>query len=283
MNEQRIREAIRSWLDEDIGRGDLTSESIVDPRMKACGVIHAKAPGVIAGLPAAQQVFCQLDPTAEFTMCVADGDAVAAGTVLAEVHCLARALLAGERLALNLLQHLSGIATKTADWNRELSGTQARLTDTRKTLPGLRELQKYAVRVGGGSNHRFGLSDGVLIKDNHIKLAGGIAAAIDAARRNAPHTIKIEVEVEDLDGLSEALVAGADIVMLDNMTPEQMREAVALNNGRALLEASGGIDKSLLAQVAATGVDLISAGALTHTVCGLDISLDIGAPKGGNR
>ncbi len=281
METGKIKEMLRVWLEEDIGHGDLTSESIVPASLRSSGVIHAKAPGVIAGLEAAAEVFRLLDPEIDFRSRVKDGDAVAAGTILADIHGSARALLSGERLALNLLQHLSGIATKTAAWQKELAGTQTKLTDTRKTLPGLRQLQKYAVRVGGGSNHRFGLYDGVLIKDNHIKLAGGIAEAIQAARARVPHTIKIEVEVETLDGVEEALAAGADIIMLDNMEIETMRQAVALNRGRVLLEASGGIDGKKLAQVAATGVDLISAGALTHSVTGLDISLDIGEAKGG--
>ncbi|WP_346355548.1 carboxylating nicotinate-nucleotide diphosphorylase [Azotosporobacter soli] len=281
METGKLKSMLNAWLEEDIGHGDLTSESIVPVSLRSSGVIHAKAAGVIAGLDLAAEVFRLLDPEIDFRSRVKDGDAVAAGTVLAEVYGSARALLSGERLALNLLQHLSGIATKTAAWQKELAGTQTKLTDTRKTLPGLRQLQKYAVRVGGGSNHRFGLYDGVLIKDNHIKLAGGIAEAIQAARERAPHTIKIEVEVETLDGVEEALAAGADIIMLDNMEIETMRQAVALNRGRVLLEASGGIDGKKLAQVAATGVDLISAGALTHSVTGLDISLDIGEAKGG--
>lgn len=279
MERELLREDLRRWLAEDIGHGDLTSESIVPEELTAAGVIHAKAAGIIAGIEFAGEIFRLLDDKAEFLPQVKDGDSVMPGTVLAKVSCRARALLGGERLALNLLQHLSGIATKTACWKKEIGAAKARLTDTRKTLPGLRALQKYAVRVGGGANHRFGLYDGILIKDNHIKLAGGISAALQAARKNAPHTVRLEIEVENLAGLEEALAGGADIIMLDNMTPELMSEAVRINDGRALLEASGGISGEKIAQVAATGVDLISSGSLTHSVSGLDISLDIGEMK----
>jgi nicotinate-nucleotide pyrophosphorylase (carboxylating) len=195
--------------------------------------------------------------------------------VLAEISGSARAILSGERLALNFLQHLSGIATGTAQLVALAAGQKARIVDTRKTTPGLRMLEKYAVRVGGGHNHRFGLFDAVLIKDNHIKMAGGIKASVEAARLGCPHTARIEVEVEDLAGVNEALAAKADIIMLDNMTLERMREAVNLIAGRALVEASGGITEGNIRAVAEAGVDLISAGALTHSVKALDISLDI--------
>ncbi len=280
MERELLREDLRRWLAEDIGHGDLTSESIVPEAVTATGVIHAKAPGIIAGIEIAGEVFRLLDAEAEFSTQVKDGDSIAPGTVLARVSCRARALLAGERLALNLLQHLSGIATNTVCWKKQIGAAKARLTDTRKTLPGLRALQKYAVRVGGGANHRFGLYDGILIKDNHIKLAGGISAALRSAREKAPHTVRLEIEVESLAGLEEAINGGADIIMLDNMTPELMREAVCINGGRVLLEASGGISGENIALVAATGVDLISCGSLTHSVRGLDISLDIGEMKG---
>jgi nicotinate-nucleotide pyrophosphorylase (carboxylating) len=197
------------------------------------------------------------------------------GQVLAEISGSARAILTGERLALNFLQRLSGIATGTARLVKLVAGEKARIVDTRKTGPGLRMIEKYAVRAGGSSNHRFGLYDAVLIKDNHIKMAGGISEAVAAARLGSPHTARVEVEVEDLDGVREALAAGADIIMLDNMRPETMREAVELIAGRALVEASGGINEDTVRAVAAAGVDLISVGALTHSVKSLDISLDI--------
>ena len=278
MQKLQLRSMLQAWLEEDLGSGDITSELLVFGQ-QANAIIHAKEEGVIAGLEAAAEVFRLLDPEVQFRCLVADGEAVQAGALLAEMSGSARVLLSGERLALNLLQHLSGIATKTARWQKLLQGTRTRLTDTRKTLPGLRQLQKQAVRLGGGVNHRMGLFDGVLIKDNHIKIAGGVAKAVRLAKEGAPHTLKVEVEVEDLAGVAEALSAGADIIMLDNMEDTMMAEAVCLVQGRALLEASGGLDEKRLAAVAAIGVDFISAGALTHSVQALDISLDIGAPK----
>ncbi len=278
MQKLQLRSMLQVWLEEDLGSGDITSELLVAGQ-QVTAIIHAKESGVIAGLEAAAEVFRLLDPEVQFRCLVSDGEEVQAGALLAEISGSARALLSGERLALNLLQHLSGIATKTARWQKLLHGTKARLTDTRKALPGLRQLQKQAVRLGGGANHRMGLFDGVLIKDNHIKIAGGVAKAVRLAKAGAPHTLKVEVEVEDLAGLDEALSAGADIIMLDNMGDAMMIEAVRLAKGRAILEASGGLSEERLAAVAATGVDFISAGALTHSVQALDISMDIGTPK----
>lgn len=278
-NELAVQQAVIQWLAEDIGSGDVTTNSIVPADGVIRAVIHAKEAGVIAGLPLAALVFGQLSPGIALDYKVKDGDRVEPGTVLIEVAGSARAILTGERLALNLLQRLSGIATKTALFVEKVKPYPARIVDTRKTVPGLRLLEKYAVRAGGGSNHRFGLFDAVLIKDNHIKVAGGIAQAIIAARSNVPHTVKIEVEVETLSGVAEALAAKADIIMLDNMTLNDMCQAVQLVAGRALTEASGGVNEETVAGIAAAGVDVISVGALTHSVKALDISLDIGEIK----
>jgi len=271
----QMEKLVENCLNEDIGFGDLTTNSIVPPDATSNGYIVAREEGVVAGLPLAEMVFRRLDPSIEFRAGARDGEWVDPGRVLAGVAGSARAILTGERLALNFLQRLSGIATATALLARLIAGEKARIVDTRKTTPGLRMLEKYAVRAGGGRNHRFGLYDTVLIKDNHIKMAGGIKAAVAAARRTAPHTAKIEVEVEDLAGVQEALAARVDIIMLDNMDPVAMREAVELVAGRALVEASGGIGEENIRAVAAAGVDLISVGALTHSVKSLDISLDI--------
>jgi nicotinate-nucleotide pyrophosphorylase (carboxylating) len=261
-------------LAEDIGSGDITTRCTVPEGRRIHGRYIAKEPGVACGLPVVARVFEKLDAGIVFTPLIKEGGAVKKGEALAEVSGDARAILAGERTGLNILQRLSGIATRTADAVIAIKGTKSRITDTRKTTPGMRALEKYAVRCGGGSNHRFGLYDGVLIKDNHIVAAGGIAAAVKAACASAPHTLKIEVEVESLAMLKEALEAHADIVMLDNMDNPTMAEAVKIVGGRALVEASGNMGDRDLKAVAATGVDLISIGALTHTVRAMDISLD---------
>lgn len=274
-----LDERLRSWLEEDIGSGDITTNAIVSPEMEATGIIHAKDTGVLAGVSVARRVFELLEPEIVFQEKLADGAALAPGTVIAEVHGSARAVLTGERLALNLLQHMSGVATRTAKLAAIAAPYGARLVDTRKTTPGLRLLDKYAVRVGGGSNHRLGLYDAMLIKDNHIQVAGGIREALARARAYASHMTKIEIEVEDLAGVREALAGGADVIMLDNMAPEMMREAVEVIDHRAVVEASGGIDETTLAAAAAAGVDVISVGALTHSVKALDISMDIGRIK----
>lgn len=270
---------LRSWLEEDIGSGDITTNAIVSPEMEATGIIHAKDTGVLAGVSVARRVFELLEPEIAFQEKLADGAALAPGTVIAEVHGSARAVLTGERLALNLLQHMSGVATRTAKLAAIAAPYGAKLVDTRKTTPGMRLLDKYAVRVGGGSNHRLGLYDAMLIKDNHIQVAGGISAALARAKAYASHMTKIEIEVEDLAGVREALAGGADVIMLDNMVPEMMREAVGIIDHRAVVEASGGIDETTLAAAAAAGVDVISVGALTHSVKALDISMDIGRIK----
>ena len=274
-----LDEHLRSWLEEDVGSGDLTTNAIVGPEMEATGIVHAKDTGVLAGVFAARRVFELLEPGISFTAKLADGVKLAPGSVIAEVHGTARAVLTGERLALNLLQHMSGVATRTARLAAIAAPYGARLVDTRKTTPGLRLLDKYAVRVGGGSNHRLGLYDAMLIKDNHIQVAGGIREALARARAYAGHMTKIEIEVEDLAGVREALAGGADVIMLDNMAPEMMREAVEIIDHRAVVEASGGIDETTLAAAAAAGVDVISVGALTHSVKALDISMDIGRIK----
>ena len=270
---------LRSWLEEDIGSGDITTNAIVSPEMEATGIIHAKDTGVLAGVSVARRVFELLEPEIAFQEKLADGAALAPGTVIAEVHGSARAVLTGERLALNLLQHMSGVATRTAKLAAIAAPYGAKLVDTRKTTPGMRLLDKYAVRVGGGSNHRLGLYDAMLIKDNHIQVAGGISAALARAKAYASHMTKIEIEVEDLAGVREALAGGADVIMLDNMAPEMMREAVGIIDHHAVVEASGGIDETTLAAAAAAGVDVISVGALTHSVKALDISMDIGRIK----
>lgn len=275
LNLLELRKMIERCLCEDIGAGDITTNSIVLADAVSHGYIIARENGVVAGLLLAEMVFQMLDPGIEFQALARDGQKIDRGMVLAEVSGNARAILTGERLALNLLQHLSGIATRTARLVELAAGGKSRIVDTRKTTPGLRMVEKYAVRVGGGHNHRFGLFDAVLIKDNHIKIAGGIREAVEAARRGSPHTARIEVEVEDLAGVNQALDAGADIIMLDNMTAERMREAVGLIAGRARVEASGGVSEENIRAVAEAGVDLISVGALTHSVKSLDISLDM--------
>jgi nicotinate-nucleotide pyrophosphorylase (carboxylating) len=264
-------------LAEDIGTGDVTTLSTVPAGATAHGTMLAKAPGVISGLHAAAITFYRVDPAVSFRALVADGDAVTAGTLIAELDGPARSLLTAERVALNLLQRLSGVATLTSQLVAAVAGTEAKIIDTRKTTPGLRILEKAAVRNGGGHNHRVGLSDGVLIKDNHLAAIGGpdrVTKAVFAARERAPHTLKIEVEVTTLDEVREAVAAGADIILLDNMDVETMRDAVGMVDGRALLEASGNVTLETVRAIAETGVDLISSGALTHSAPALDISLN---------
>lgn len=264
-------------LREDIGGGDVTSIATISAERHAHGTFVAKAPGVISGLDLAANVFRRVDRDVIFTPLVADGDRVAAMKSIATIQGPARGILAGERVALNFLQRLSGIATLTARYVEAVRGTAAEIVDTRKTTPGMRALEKAAVRDGGGRNHRFGLTDGVLIKDNHLAAVGGphrVGRAVALARSWAPHTLRIEVEVTTLEELAEALDAGADIVMLDNMDIPAMRAAVAMTGGRALLEASGGVTLDTISEIASTGVDLISVGALTHSAPALDISLE---------
>ena len=268
-----VTELLRQALQEDAGGGDVTTLSTIPEDAVAHGRYIAKEDGVLCGMDIVRAVYDLLDPAIALTVHVPEGGFYKKGDVLAEVRGNAQNVLTGERVGLNLLQHMSGIATATAKAVAAVEGYKARITDTRKTTPGLRHLEKYAVRVGGGVNHRFNLSDGILIKDNHIVAAGGITAAVRAARAAAPHTLKIEVEVENEEMLREALDAGADIIMLDNMDCDAMAAAVTLVNGRALTEASGNMGERDLTAVAATCVDLISIGALTHTVHAMDISL----------
>lgn len=269
-------------LHEDIGTGDITTLATVPASSQACGTILAKQAGVISGLEVARFVFERVDAAIAFEPLVTDGQHVPAMTPLARVSGPARSLLTAERTALNLLQRLSGVATVTAQYVAETDGSPSRVVDTRKTTPGLRLLEKLAVQHGGGHNHRFGLADGVLIKDNHLAAIGGpdrITKAIRSARELAPHTLKIEVEVTTLDELDEAITAGADVILLDNMDDRQIAEAVARRDAASpgiLLEASGGITLSRIRTLAATRVDLISCGALTHSAPALDISLDLG-------
>lgn len=270
---------LETWLAEDIGSGDITTMAIVGPEQTAHAIIHAKDTGILAGVEVARRVFQLLDPDIHFTACLADGAKLNKTSVIAEIDGRARTLLSGERLALNLLQHMSGVATRTAKLAAIAAPYGAKLVDTRKTTPGLRLLDKYAVKVGGGANHRLGLYDAMLIKDNHIQVAGGIRQALDRAHAYASHMTKIEIEVEDLAGVQEALDGGADVIMLDNMPPALMAQAVKLIDHRAIVEASGGIDETTLAAAAQSGVDIISVGALTHSVKALDISMDIGHIK----
>ncbi len=265
---------IRTALDEDVGTGDVTTRATVPAGVRVRARLVAREALRLAGLPAFHRVFELLGASDATWDCpFRDGDDVPAGATVLTVEANARVLLTGERTALNLLQRLSGVATQARRWVAHLAGTRARLVDTRKTTPGLRALEKYAVRVGGAANHRAGLFDGVLIKENHIRAAGGIGPAVAAARTNAPHTLRVEVEVTDLAELGEALDAGADAVLLDNMDLDALAEAVRRTGGRAVLEASGGVTEDRLRAIAGTGVDLISAGALTHSARAVDLSL----------
>jgi nicotinate-nucleotide pyrophosphorylase (carboxylating) len=267
---------IRTALAEDVGRGDLTTQLTVPAGTQATATIMAKQAGVLAGMPLLEKVFRAAgDGAVRVDALSHDGTAFAAGATLATVAGQATTLLIGERLALNLLQRLSGIATLTRQFVTSVAGTNARIVDTRKTTPGLRALEKYAVRMGGGHNHRLGLDDGILIKDNHIVAAGGIAAALGRARAGAPHTIKIEIECTTLAEVDEALAAGADAILLDNMTVEQLAAAVRRIKRRAVVEASGGVTLQTVRAIAETGVDLISVGALTHSAPAIDLSMKI--------
>lgn len=270
---QMLDRIILNALEEDVGTGDITTESTIPEDRVAHGLYKAKESGILCGIGVAKRVFELIDPTIEFTALKKDGDPIEKGEIIAEVRGKATNVLTGERTGLNLMQRMSGIATRTAEAVKQVEGTNAKICDTRKTTPGLRVIEKYAVKVGGGTNHRFNLADGILIKDNHIVAAGSITAAVRAARENAPHTLKTEVEVETFEELNEALEAGADIIMLDNMSCEDMKKAVGIVAGRAITEASGNMGDRNLAEVAACGVDLISIGALTHSVRALDISL----------
>ncbi len=270
-----VEPLVRAALLEDLGlAGDITSASVIPHDHRSTVVMAARQPGVIAGLDAAELAFSLVDPEIVMRRHRQDGDAVKPGDVIATIEGPSRGLLSAERTALNFLGHLSGIATVTAGIAAAIRGTKASVACTRKTTPGLRALEKYAVRAGGGMNHRFALYDAVLIKDNHVAIAGGVTEAIRRARAGVGHMVKIEVEVDTLDQLREAMETGVDAVLLDNMTPDQLREAVAIVAGRAITEASGRVTPTAAAAIAASGVDLISVGWLTHSAPVLDIGLD---------
>ena len=271
-----VDDLIKTALTEDINYIDTTTDLMIPETARTKARFVAKADGVLCGLEVALRVFRLLDDTVQVTVHIPEGADVHKGDLIAEFEGYTRALLKGERTALNLLQHMSGVATATREAVELVKGTRAAITDTRKTLPGMRALQKYAVTVGGGKNHRFNLSDGAMMKDNHIDAAGGIPQAVAQIRGRLGHMVKLEVETRDLHEVKQALDAGADVIMLDNMSCEDMAQAVQLVNGRALLEASGGITAATLRAVAETGVDIISIGALTHSVTAMDISMRIG-------
>jgi len=271
-----VEPVVRAALIEDLGRaGDITTEAVVPAEATVEAVIAARQPGVLAGLDAALLAFQLLDPALRIERRRADGEGISRGETVAQISGRARGVLGAERTALNLLSRMSGVATATRALADAVAGYKAKIVCTRKTTPGLRVLEKEAVRLGGGANHRFGLDDAMLIKDNHIALAGGVRQALERARRQAGHLVKIELEVDTLDQLAEALEIGVDAVLLDNMTPETLRRAVAMVDGRAVTEASGRISLETAPAVAATGVDLISCGWITHSAPILDLGLDI--------
>jgi nicotinate-nucleotide pyrophosphorylase (carboxylating) len=274
-----IADAVRRALDEDLGRaGDITSLATIPETTQAHAIMVARQAGVIAGLPLAIEALNQLSADVAITAHVRDGETVAAGVHLLTLSGPARAILTAERTALNLVGRLSGIATLTADYVRHTAGTKLRVCCTRKTTPGLRALEKYAVRCGGGFNHRFGLDDAVLIKDNHIAVAGGIRPVLEAARAKIGHLVKVEIEVDTLDQLQQVLDSGlADVVLLDNMDLDTLARAVAMSAGRVVLEASGGVTLDSIRAIADTGVDYVSSGALTHSAPNFDVALDIDA------
>ncbi|RKY03748.1 carboxylating nicotinate-nucleotide diphosphorylase [Candidatus Poribacteria bacterium] len=269
------RRLIQLALEEDIGPGDITSLYVVPESLEGEAVILSKGEGVLAGCHVAEYVYREIDPRVRFLPEKRDGDRIAPDQIIARLIGPVRSILMGERICLNFLQRLSGIATLTSKFVEAVKGLDVKIADTRKTTPGWRELEKYAVRVGGGFNHRFGLYDSILIKDNHIAAAGSITAAVKAAREKASHTTKIEVEVEKLEDIEEALRAGVDIIMLDNMPIEMIRRAVRIIDGRAIVEVSGGITLENVREVAETGVDVISIGALTHSAPPIDMSMEL--------
>lgn len=276
INSIYVDNIIKTALLEDINYLDTTTDYLIDEDQENTARFLAKADGVLCGIDVALRVFTILQEQGfEAKVYKHDGDVLEKGDIIAEIRGKTRTLLKGERTALNLLQHMSGVATATGQAVKAIEGTNASIADTRKTLPGLRPLQKYAVTVGGGKNHRYNLSDAAMLKDNHVDAGGGIASAVAKLRQKLGHMTKIELEVRSLDELGQALEAGVDVIMLDNMSCEKMREAVAITNGRALLEASGGITAETLRAIAETGVDIISMGALTHSVTAFDISLKI--------
>jgi nicotinate-nucleotide pyrophosphorylase (carboxylating) len=281
-NDLKLLQSIQTWLEEDIGSGDVTTSATVPREHCSIGIIHVKEDGIIAGLPFVQTLYAQLNAKLQFSAKAEEGSHVTKGTVVATIEGLTHDILLGERVSLNVLQRLSGIATRTKQYVDAAENPNVRIVDTRKTTPGLRNLEKYAVRVGGGYNHRFGLYDAVLIKDNHIKASGSVVNAIRQARAQIPHTMKIEVEIENKIQLEQAVDEAADIIMLDNMSPTEMKTAVAYikkQNSRILIEASGSVTLDKLKEIAQTGVDLISIGKLTHSITSLDISLDLQEQK----
>ncbi len=269
----QIDDMIKAALAEDINYIDVTTDYLVDEDKVNTAQYVAKAEGVLCGIEIALRVFTLLDPTATFEVLIHDGEEVKKGDIIARMTAHTRALLKGERTALNILQHMSGIATATNKCVKQVEGTRASVADTRKTLPGLRIFQKYAVTVGGGKNHRYNLSDCAMLKDTHLDAYGSITAAVNALREKMGHTVKIEVEVGTLEELKEALAVGCEIIMLDNMSCEQMAEAVKITDGKAKLEASGNVTEETIKAIAQTGVDIISMGALTHSVKAFDISM----------
>lgn len=273
----QVAQIVAVALAEDIGPGDLSTAACIPPDQRSTGEFLAKQEGVLSGLYVVAEVFAQAGPDCHLQTLAQEGDAFSAGDVLARVEGPTGQILSCERVALNFLQRLCGVATLTRRYVQAVAGTRARIADTRKTTPGLRILEKAAVRAGGGSNHRFALYDGVILKDNHIAACGGIRPAVERTRASIPHLVKIEVETTNLEQVKEALAAGADVIMLDNMTPAEMAQAVALIGGRALVEGSGGVSLETVAEVARTGVDLISVGKLTHSAPAVDISLELHA------
>ena len=274
-NQIWLDKVIRYALEEDLGAGDLTTDAIIDPIAEGKAALETREQVILAGLPVFSRTFQLLSSDIEFEYRCEDGQLVPAGDVICLLSGSLATILKAERTALNFVQRMSGIATLTRDYVDKADSEKVRILDTRKTAPGLRVLDKYAVRMGGGHNHRFGLYDGILIKDNHIAVAGSVAEAVKLAKKNASHTIKVEVEVEDLDGVEEAIQAGVDAILLDNMPTDEIKEAVNLAADRVIVEASGGISLDNIKEIARTGVDLISVGALTHSARAVDMSLEI--------
>jgi nicotinate-nucleotide pyrophosphorylase (carboxylating) len=274
----QLQKIIDRALEEDLGSGDLSSR-ILPKSLEGQAELYAKAIGVVAGIDIVAQIFKRVDPQISTEILISDGTKVVPGTLVMQLRGPLSSILSAERTALNFLQHLSGIATATREAVEQVEGLLVKITDTRKTLGGWRALQKYAVRVGGGYNHRFGLYDAVMLKDNHLTAMGGLTAAVEAAYKQLGHMVKLEVECESMAQVQEALDCGVEVIMLDNMTTEQMQQAVSLINHRAIVEASGGMKTGRLREVAETGVDVISIGALTHSVKALDFSLDVGEMK----
>ena len=275
LNKIYVDNLIKTALLEDINYCDVTTDYLIPAEQMGKGKLVAKAEGILCGVEVAARVFELIDSDIKIEILIKDGESVKCGDEIMRLEGRTASLLKGERTALNLIQHMSGIATAANQATKLVEGTNASIADTRKTLPGMRPLQKYAVMTGGAKNHRYNLSDAAMLKDNHIDAAGGITAAVTALRKKIGHMTKIEVETRNLDELKEALAVGADIIMLDNMSPELMKEAVAITDGRAVLEASGGITNETLRAVAESGVDIISIGALTHSVKAFDISMYI--------